>query len=115
MKQHLKLSNLIPLLLVVYITKSFIVGSSFFDFGVIVLMSGLFLSTIKMSRDELSDKEELKSIISQLEENVNNKCDELKKIQDNDRLAAESKFSTINLGVQRQSKQTKDKAYNGWG
>ena len=103
------------LLLVVYLAKSFITGPSFFDFGVIVLMSGLFLSTIKMSKDELSDKDELTAIISQLEENVNNKYVELKKIQDNDRLSAENKFSTINLGVQRQSKQTKDKAYNGWG
>lgn len=115
MKKIFKLSNLIPLLLVVYITKSFITEPTYFDFGVIFLMSISFVKKLSMDKEIISDKEDLKAIISQLEENVNSKYDELKKMQDNDRLAADNKFSTLNLGVQRQSKQQKDKTYNGWG
>ena len=115
MKKIFKLSNLIPLLLVVYITKSFITEPTLFDFGVIFLMSISFVKKLMMDKEIISDKEDLKAIISQLEEKVNNKYDELTKIQNNDRLAADSKFSTLNLGVQRQTRQPKDKAYNGWG
>ena len=114
MKKIFKLSNLIPLLLVVYIAKSFIVGPSFFDFGVISLMSLSFLYKLKLDKDIISDKDELKSIISQFEDKVNKKLVELDNVQKNDRLANESKFSTLNLGVQRQSKP-QEKATYGWG
>lgn len=103
------------LLLVVYLAKSFIVSPSFFDFGVIFLMSGLFLYTMRLERNEVSDKEELKAIIAQLEEEVNEKIGKVQKALDQDRLAAESKFSTLNLGMQRQSKSSPEKANYGWG
>jgi len=115
MKKIFKLSNLIPLLLVVYIAKSFIMGSSFFDFGIITLMAVSFLYKLKLDKDILTDKEELKAIISQLEEKVNDKLDILQKAQDNDRLAAEGKFSTLNLGMQRQPKSSAEKGNYGWG
>lgn len=137
MKKIFKLSNLIPLLLVVYIAKSFIVGSSFFDFGIITLMSMSFLYKLKLDKDVYTDKEELKTIISHVEENVNKKMSdisrahyereeilqkefdekllELQKIQDNDRLAAENKFSTLNLGMQRQPKPAQERETYGWG
>lgn len=113
MNKILKLSNLIPLILIVYIAKSFILGASFFDFGVISLMSLSFLYKLKLDQSALSDKEELKAIISHLEEKVNEKLDKLQKSQDTDRLAAESKFSTLNLGMQRQTKP-QDKSTYGW-
>ena len=126
MKKIFKLSNLIPLLLVVYITKSFIVGASFFDFGVISLMSASFLYKLRLDKETLSDKEELYAIITQLKEEVNEKIDDrqeevhkrmdtLQKEQNNDRLANESKFSTLNLGMQRQPKTSQERASYGWG
>ena len=116
MKKIFKLSNLIPLLLVVYIAKSFIVGSSFFDFGVITLMSLSFLYKLKLDKDSLIDKEELKTIISHLEEDVNKKISELEKTQTIDRLAAEGKFSTLNLGMQRKSSSApQERTTYGWG
>lgn len=117
MKKIFKLSNLIPLLLVVYITKSFIVSPSLFDFGVIFLMSLSFIYKLKSDKDELSDKEELEDIISQLDTKVNDKILELQKIVNDDRLAAENKFSTLNLGLKQQSitKKQPNKVYNGWG
>ena len=115
MKNIIKLSNLPFLLLVVYIAKSFIVGSSFFDFGVITLMSFSFLYKLNLDKDILTDKEELKTIISQLESKVNKKIDEIEKGQNRDRVAAEGKFSTLNLGLQRQPKTPQEKATYGWG
>ena len=115
MKKIFSLSNLPVLLLVVYIAKSFIIPPSFFDFGVIFLMSSLFLYTMKLNSSELSDKEDIKDIIAQLEEKVNERMDNIQKDQDSDRLAAESKFSTLNLGMQRKPKQPQEKAPFGWG
>ena len=103
------------LLLVVYLVKSFIVNPTFFDFGVIALMSGLFLYTMKVEKNEVADKQELIDTIAHLEGKVNKRIDELQKAQDNDRLAAESKFSTLNLGIQRQSTTGKDKQPFRWG
>ena len=114
MKKIFKLSNLIPLLLVVYIAKSFIQGPSFFDFGIISIMSVLFIKKLSMDNESISNKEELIAIISQLEEEVNKKIGEIERIQRDDRLAAEGKFSTLNLGVQRQS-TSKSKDKFGWG
>ncbi len=125
MKKIFKLSNLIPILLVVYITKSFITGSSFFDFGIIALMSLSFLYKLKLDKEAISDKDELISIITQLKEEVNEKIDvaqkdhharmdTLQKEQHNDRLANEGKFSTLNLGMQRQPK-TQERTSYGWG
>jgi len=101
-------------LLVVYLAKSFIVQPSFFDFGVIALMSGLFLYTMKIEKREVSEKEELNDIIAQLEAKVNERMDNLQKKQDNDRLAAENKFSTLNMGIQNQ-KQARESQPVGWG
>ena len=78
-------------------------------------MSLSFLYKLKLDKDILTDKEELKTIISQLEDNVNKKMDKLEKTQINDRLAAEGKFSTLNLGMQRQPKTPQEKATYGWG
>jgi hypothetical protein len=125
-KKIFKLSNLIPLLLVVYITKSFITGSSFFDFGVIALMSASFLYKLRLDKEIISDKEELIAIITQLKEEVNEKIegaekgyharmDTLQKEQNNDRLANEGKFSTLNLGMQRQPKANQERTSYGWG
>ena len=115
MKKIFKLSNLIPLLLVVYITKSFITGSSFFDFGVIALMSLSFLYKLKLDKDVLSDKDKLIAIITQTNKDVNERMDILQKQQHNDRLANESKFSTLNLGMQRQPKPNQERSSYGWG
>ena len=115
MKKIFKLSNLIPLLLVVYITKSFITGSSFFDFGVIALMSLSFLYKLKLDKDVLSDKDKLIAIITQTNKDVNERMDILQKQQHNDRLANESKFSTLNLGMQLQPKTTQERSSYGWG
>jgi len=101
-------------ILVVYLIKSFLISPELFDFGVISLMSGLFLYTLKLDKDELSSKEELLDIIAQLEGKVNEKIDTVQKSQDEDRLAYEGKFSTLNLGMQRQGKPIEKKNY-GWG
>ena len=114
MKKIFIMSNLIPLLLVVYITKSFIMGASFFDFGIISLMSLSFLYKLKLDQSKFEETEELKAIISQLEVKVNERLDKLQKTQDNDRLAAEGKFSTLNLGMQQQPKPRAKETY-GWG
>ena len=115
MKRIFKYSPFI--LLVVYLAKSFIITPSLFDFGVIFLMSGLFLHTMKLDKNEVSEKEELKAIIAQLEGKVNKRIDELQKSQDNDRLAAEGKFSTLNLGMQHQSRTAKSNSEKpfSWG
>ena len=116
-KKIFKLSNLIPLLLVVYIAKSFIVQSGFFDFGVISIMSGLFLNTMKLAKKELSDTEELKSIISQLEEKVNEKVAQIEKQQLEDQLINNSKFSTLNIGYQNKEvkkQNNKGNNFSGW-
>ena len=115
MKNLLKMSNLIPLILLVYISKSFIVTPTPFDFGIAALMSLSFLYKLKLDKDVLSDKDELKAIIAQFEEKVNEKIDKVQKSQDSDRLAAESKFSTLNLGLQRSGKASQEKATYGWG
>lgn len=127
MKKIFKMSNLIPLLLVVYITKSFIQQPGIFDIIVVGLMSVSFLYKLKLDSNMISDKEELNTSISQFEEKIKEKMDliekkneeqyfELKKAQDNDRMAAESKFSTLNLGVQRQSRTGQEKGTTyGWG
>lgn len=114
MKKIFKLVNLYPLLLVVYIAKSFIVEPSLFDFGVIFLASLSSIYTLTLNKRELSDKQELIDNIARLDDRVNNKLAELQKSQDNDRLASESKFSTLNLGLQRQSKPKQEKATYGW-
>jgi hypothetical protein len=116
-KKNFKLSNLIPLLLVVYIAKSFIMGPSFFDFGVITLMSMSFAYKLKLDKDVLTDKDELKSIIAQLEEKVNSNYHELHKSSDNHRLELENKISTLNLGLQRSvnAKEGREKTAYGWG
>lgn len=116
MKKIFKMSNLIPFILVVYLTKSFIVSPSIFDFGVIFLMSISFIYKLKSDKDELSDKEELDDIISQLDKKVNDKLSELQKTVNEDRLAAENKFSTLNLGLKQQTITKKPERSNyGWG
>lgn len=125
MKKIFKQSNLIILLLVVYIAKSFIQSPTLFDYMVVVLMSLSFLFKLYLDKDELTDKKELIAIIAQNEEESNKKIEqfvekyndrlfELKKAQDNDRLAAETKFSTLNLGLQRSVRQPQEKSNNGW-
>ncbi|MCK5138474.1 MAG: hypothetical protein KAQ85_01405 [Thermodesulfovibrionia bacterium] len=110
-----KLSNLFPILLVVYIVKSFIVSPSLYDFGVVFLMVSAFLYKMKIDQESASLDEEVKVIISQFETKVNEKIDTLVKIQNEDRLAAESRYSSISLGTQYQSKPQRDKANYGWG
>ena len=114
MKKIFNVSNLFLLLLVVHIAKSFTLGASFFDLGVVSIMSLSFYYKAKLDKDKLTDREELNTIIAQLEVKVNSKYEELKKVQDGDRLAAESKFSTLNLGMQRQPKTPQEKASYGW-
>ena len=115
MKKIFNISNLFLLLLVVHIAKSFIQGATLFDFGVVTLMSLSYYFRAKLDKDIITDKDEIKTIIAQIEEKVNDKMDTLQKAQDNDRLAAESKFSTLILGIQRQSKSGPEKTTYGWG
>lgn len=125
MKKIFKLSNLIPLTLVVYITKSFIKEPMFFDYIVVFLMSISFLYKLKLDKDEITDKDKLIESISHLEEESKRKLEEfeqryeekiveIRNIQNNDRLAAETKFSTLNLGMQRQQKNPQEKNSYGW-
>lgn len=113
MKKIFKLSNLSSLLLVVYIVKSFVVEPNLFDFGVIALMSFGFMHKLNIEKREVADKEEvlveLKKLQSKLEEDII----QVKKIQNEDRMIAETKFSTLNLSVQRPNKP-KENTY-GWG
>lgn len=124
-KKIFKLSNLIPLTLVVYITKSFIKEPMFFDYIVVFLMSISFLYKLKLDKDEITDKDKLIESISHLEEESKRKLEEfeqryeekiveIRNIQNNDRLAAETKFSTLNLGMQRQQKNPQEKNSYGW-
>lgn len=115
MKNILRLSNIIPFLLVVYITKGFIVPPSLYDFGIILIMSVSFLYKLKLDKESISYREELEGIISQLENNVNDKVDKLQKIQDKDRLYAEGKFSTLSLNMQHKGIQSTEKGSYGWG
>ena len=102
MKKNFKLSNLPSLLLVVYIIKSFIVDPVFYDYLVITLMSIGAMYSLKINKDELSDKDEMFATIKEFEENYTKRLIDIQKAQDHDRMAADTKFSTLNLGIQRQ-------------
>ena len=70
MKKIFNLSNLIPLLLVVYITKSFIMPPSFFDFGVISLMSFGFFYKLKLDKQIQEDKDVILKMVSSYKEDT---------------------------------------------
>lgn len=113
MSKFYKASNLIPLILVVFIAKSFAIEATTIDFGIIAVMTYAFIQKLKMDKRELSEKEEVLEIIALLEKKHSSKFDDVQKVQDNDRLAYEGKFSTLNLGMQR--KPVSEKRANGWG
>ena len=113
MKKYFKLSNLSFLLLVVYIVKSFIVPPTYIDFGTIVLMCLSSTYTLKLNKDKLGDKKQIEIKLAEFEETYNKKLLELQASQEKDRLVYETKFSTLNLGIQRQSKPNQ-KANYGW-
>ncbi len=117
MKNTFRLSNLIPLLLVVYIIKSFFVAPSHFDLAVVLAMSASFLYKLTLDKGESSDKEELDKIIAQIKEDYNGKIEVIKEMQRVDRLSAENKISTLNLSLQRQPKGASEKTGGsyGWG
>lgn len=127
MKNIFKLSNLYPLLLVVYIIKSFILPPSHFDFGVIALMSLSSVYKLKLDKDEVTDKDRINGRLSELDKLFTEKLHELEKrsaeqiyelktSQDSDRMAYETKFSTLNIGLQRQSNTAQQQKGNyGWG
>ena len=114
MKKNFKLSNLPSLLLVVYIIQSFIVDPVFYDYLVITLMSIGAMYSLKINKDELSDKDEMFATIKEFEENYTKRLIDIQKAQDHDRMAADTKFSTLNLGIQRQTKPTNQKVNYGW-
>ena len=126
MKKIFRLSNLIPLLLVVYITKSFITEPSFFDFGIITLMSFGFLYKLKLDVQIQEDKdiilkmissykEDTLDMITQFEENYKKDFKEVGCIQAANRQEIETKLSTLNLALQnRMTKQSPDKQTYGW-
>ncbi len=100
MKKIFTLSNLIPLLLVVYITKSFIAGPSFFDFGVILLMSISFNIKLKHDKDQYTDKKEILDKIKDLEEKYEKDFKEFGFVNDSRFNELEDKVSKNNIGVQ---------------
>lgn len=114
MKKIFTLPNLGPLLLVVYITKSFIVAPSLFDFGVIALMTVLFIFNLKTEKGKVEDRQEIETSLELMEAKIQKEIEQLKRTQDKDRMDAETKFSTINLSIQRPNKQKSEKNY-GWG
>lgn len=112
MKKVLKYSPFY--ILVVYLIKSFIVIPSIFDFGVIFIMSYIALEIMRMDKSESTYREELIGIISQLEDKVNKNHDSIKKDHDNYRKENDTKFSTINLTMQRPVKKPDNGAFK-WG
>lgn len=96
MKKLFKLSNLYPLTLVVYIAKSFAVSPSFFDFGVILIMSIGFIYKIQIEKDQRSDKDELLKRFHELEQKYKK---DLQLVES----SVEHQISEINTKVSRNS------------
>ena len=127
MKRILRLSNIIPLTLVLFISKSFVVEPSAFDFGIIALMSLLFLYKLSIDKQITEDKdaiikkvadyqESTLSKIAQFEEQYKKDFKEIGYIQDANRKEIESKLSTLNLALQpRATKQPNGKPAYNWG
>lgn len=114
-KKYFILSNLIPLLLVVYILKSFFIEPSIFDFGVIFLMSiGLF-HKLNLDKFRLDEKENLRKEIKIASEKLEAELDKLRREQEKDRLQYEGKISTINLALNQRSKTAPKENFYGWG
>lgn len=99
MKKIFVLSNLIPLLLVVYIIKSFIINPSFFDFGIISLMSLGFLYKLKLDKDNHSDKDEILKKIEEIEDKYTKDFEELTATNAERISILEDKVSRNSLGV----------------
>ena len=99
MKKIFTLSNLIPLLLVVYIAKSFIVDPSFFDFGIILLSSIGFNIKLSNDKDHYTDKNEILDKIKDLEEQYEKDFKELAYLNEGKFNELEDKVSKNELGL----------------
>lgn len=99
MKNIFKLSNLFPLLLVVYIAKSFFVDPSFFDFGVIILAFFSFNVKLKLEKDEYSNKTEMLDRISEIENEYKKDFKELAYVNDAKIVELEDKISKNSVGL----------------
>jgi hypothetical protein len=113
-KKNFKLSDLFSLTLVVYLTKSFIVIPTEFDFGVIGLSVLSVVALAFLDKEKITDKGEFEQKLKELDDKHDKKLLELKRAVEHDRLSAETKFSTLNLGIQRQSKSGPNKENYGW-
>ena len=110
---HFKLANLAPIILIVFIIKSFILEPSSFDFGIIALMTYGLVSKLKNDKKEVDAKDEVMANISVIEKRLSDKVAELEHIQMKDREVYEGKFSTLSLGIHKKTTDTKANAY-GW-
>jgi len=70
--------------------------------------------SLKINKNELADKDEVYATLKEFEEKYTDRLLALQKSQDHDRMTAETKFSTLNLGIQRQAKPKGQKAQYGW-
>jgi len=108
MKKLFKLSSLYPLLLVVYIVKSFIVDPSYFDFGVLFLMTYGFSRKIELEKNEYSDKDEILDKFVKLEEQYKNDIKEISEHNENQLNSLEDKVSRNALGMGFKPQNLKD-------
>ena len=94
-----KLSNLIPLLLVVYIVKSFFIDPSFFDFGIIMLASFGFNVKLNLDKDEYSNKKEMLDKIAKIEDKYKKDFKALVDVNDAKMMELEDKISKNSVGL----------------
>lgn len=110
MKWTFKQANLIPLLLVVYITKNFFRPDLFFDFGVISVLIGALLFKIKLDKETLNREDEIFEKLSKFEKDIVS----IKTAYDTEAKSLNDKISGINLMYQQASNKQKENVFGGW-
>ena len=113
MKGIFKQSNLIPLLLVVYIGKNFIIPAPLFDFGLISVLTIALLFKLRLDKEELNQEAKLFEKIDALEHQIaenkgvlEHKISETKKEYDTEAKLLKDKISGVSLMYQKQVNPT---------
>ena len=91
----MKQINLIPLILVVYLAKSFLIPTTQFDYGVLGFMSLLWGFKFYLEKSERDDKSEILSKIEELTQELN-KIDRKHEVAHQN---IEGKMAAVNLGL----------------
>lgn len=104
-----KQANLIPLLLIIYIGKNFILPNLLFDFGIITVLSYLFMTKLQLDKTELNQEKKIFAQIDALELKIS----EIKKEYDEEAASLKNKISGVNLLYQKQNVKIKEKVPNG--